>query len=130
MPVEFMRQCEIFRRKAIADLKAAEILFNADDVELDLTVALFHLQQAAEKLLKALLSNAGIHFEKLHDLRQLITLCKTNSISLPDYVNEFIELNPYAVEGRYAILHDDIADSGRFIQMMKEFERYVTLALP
>lgn len=129
MPAEFLHQYEIFIRKAHADLKSAEILFKADDVEIDISIVLFHLQQAAEKFLKALVSNHGTHFEKIHDLRRLIDLCHECGIVLPSYVEDFMELNPFAVEGRYSLIHDDMADVERFIDLLKQFEVFVATGL-
>jgi HEPN domain-containing protein len=129
MPGEFLHQYELFLRKAHADLRSAEILFKADDVEIDLSIVLFHLQQAAEKYLKALISHHGTHFEKIHDLRRLIDLCHECGIAIPDYTEDFVELNPFAVEGRYALLHDDMADAEQFIGLLKEFEIFVSTCL-
>lgn len=129
MPAEFLHQYELFLQKAHADLKSAEILFRADDIEIDMSIVLFHLQQAAEKYLKALISHHGTHFEKIHDLRRLIDLCNECGIPLPAYTEDFVELNPFAVEGRYALLHDDMADAERFLGMLKEFEVFVSNGL-
>jgi HEPN domain-containing protein len=57
--------------KADNDLKTARIGFD-HDAPLD-TVA-FHVQQAAEKMLKALLASRGIGYPLTHDLRALLNL--------------------------------------------------------
>ncbi|MEK6409399.1 MAG: HEPN domain-containing protein [Acidobacteriota bacterium] len=57
--------------KADNDLKMARIGFD-HDAPLD-TVA-FHVQQAAEKMLKALLASRGVDYPRTHDLRALINL--------------------------------------------------------
>jgi HEPN domain-containing protein len=129
MPGEFLRQYELFLRKAHADLRSAEILFKADDSEVDVSIVLFHLQQAAEKYLKALISHHGTHFEKIHDLRRLLDLCRECGITLPAYAEDFVELNPFAVEGRYALLHDDMADAERFLMLVNEFGEFAVSAL-
>jgi hypothetical protein len=53
---------EIDRRSAVACLDADPLLPSS---------AAYHCQQAAEKLLKAILVRAGIMFRRTHDLREL-----------------------------------------------------------
>ena len=65
MPDSMLRQYELFFRKGSADLKLATYALAIEDNELDMEIIFFHLQQAAEKYLKTLLSFNGIHFEKV-----------------------------------------------------------------
>lgn len=102
MPVKFPHQYEILLKKADGDLALVQHVLALVDKPIDAEIIFFHLQQAVEKYLKALICYNGVHFEKVHDIDKLITFCLNNSIDLPDYINVFIELNPYAVEGRYA----------------------------
>lgn len=125
MPDSFMRQWELLFRKANADLKLATYALAIEDNELDMEIVFFHLQQAAEKYLKALLSFNGIHFEKVHDIQRLIDVCITNSIELPAYTGSFVELNPFAVEGRYALIADDMADARKYIDLLNDLKDYV-----
>jgi HEPN domain-containing protein len=109
--VSFLNQYEILFKKAKADLSAANILykkFNEANSGLDLGLICFHLQQCAEKLMKAVLSKNQIEFPKIHDLDALLTIIKNNNIDLNPDRDLLIELNDYAVEGRYAIMQDDI----------------------
>jgi HEPN domain-containing protein len=109
--VNFVNQYEILFNKAKADLFAANILYarlNEGNSELDLEVICFHLQQCAEKLMKAVLSKKQIHFPNIHDLETLLNIVKTNGIDLNLDRDLLIELNDYAVEGRYSIMHDDL----------------------
>ena len=90
---------------------AANVLyerFNEGNSELDLEVICFHLQQCAEKLIKAVLSKSQINYPKIHDLETLLNILDNNSINLNPDRNLLIELSDYAVEGRYAIMHDDL----------------------
>jgi len=67
---QYLRQYEILYNKAKTDLLAAQILldqFKKSETDLDLEIIFFHLQQCAEKLLKALLSKNGIDYPKTHD---------------------------------------------------------------
>ena len=109
--VSFLNHYEILFNKAKADLFAANVLyarFNEGNSELDLEVICFHLQQCAEKLMKAVLSKSQINYPKIHDLETLLNLLDNNSINLNPDRNLLIELSDYAVEGRYTIMHDDI----------------------
>lgn len=122
MPGKFYSQAEIFFRKANADLKLAKYAFEVKDDELDVEIVFFHLQQAAEKYIKALLSHHGVHFGKIHDIERLISVCEENGVELPEYTREFIELNPYAVEGRYAMICDELSDAGKYIDLLELFK--------
>lgn len=73
-------------------------------------IMLFHIQQSVEKLIKALFSYHSIRFSKTHDLDELVELALERGIALPPFMDKLTELSPYAVEGRYAIMHDDLHD--------------------
>jgi HEPN domain-containing protein len=60
----------------------------------------FHAQQGAEKYLKALLTQYGVAFPKIHDLTELVALLPADARPvLPPGILE--ALNPYAIETRY-----------------------------
>lgn len=61
----------------------------------------FHCQQAAEKLLKALLSALAVRFRRTHDLQELMTLLENAGDPLPGAFAGLDELTPYAVDFRY-----------------------------
>lgn len=112
--VKYLRQYELFYKKAGVDFKAAQNLYEdvqKGDTELDLEIIFFHLQQAAEKLLKALLSFMKINFPKIHDLEELLNLIRQNNINLQTDNEKLTDLEDYAVEGRYSIIHDDFEDA-------------------
>jgi HEPN domain-containing protein len=129
MPVELLSMPELLCRKANADLKLAIYALTIEDEELDLEIIFFHLQQAAEKYMKSLLSSAGVHFEKVHDIRRLLDLCNSNGILLPPYSERFVELNPFAVEGRYALIVDDMDDAQQHIDLLKLLRIHVESVL-
>lgn len=83
--------------KSDEDWRASSLLL-ADECPL-VTPALFHLQQCAEKLLKALLIKRKIRFERRHDLSYLAEL--SGEQSLEPFAVLLAELNPFAVEVRY-----------------------------
>ena len=126
--MEFLKQYEIFFKKAKTDLKAAKILlenFEKGDEELDLETIMFHLQQSAEKLLKALLSYNGIHFTKTHDIEKLLKELKDNNIKILSESEELIELSEYGVEGRYSIIYDDLEDADNYIKILEKLVEFV-----
>jgi HEPN domain-containing protein len=67
----------------------------------------FHAQQAAEKLLKAVLANAGITYPVTHRLTELIDLINDAGLSFPEHMNDIRFLTPFAVEFRYDILPEE-----------------------
>lgn len=125
MPVKFIRQYELMYQKGTSDLALATHALAIDDTEIDIEIIFFHLQQAAEKYLKALLSFNDVHYEKIHDIRRLIGLCQANSIELPNQTEKLVDLNPFAVEGRYAVIADDMYDAQVFIALLRNMKVYV-----
>lgn len=128
----FLNQYEILFNKAKADLSAANVLYARlleGNSELDLEVICFHLQQCAEKLMKAVLSKNQIYQPRIHDLESLLNLLSDNSISYETDRELLIELNDYAVEGRYAIMHEELDNiKGIFVllsDMTNEAEKII-----
>ncbi len=63
--------------------------------------ACFHAQQCAEKYLKARLQEAGIAFDKAHNLMALLTLCLSLEPFWSAMSPQAISLTTYAVGYRY-----------------------------
>jgi len=117
--VGFVKYYEILLQKAAVDLRSATILYNDfqnGNSELDLEVILFHLQQAAEKCLKSLLSFNQIHYPRVHDLEVLLNMILENKIPLDIDSDHLIDLSDFAVEGRYSVLHDDLVDVEQYFK--------------
>lgn len=129
MPGKFPHQYEILFKKAEADLALVELVLSLENQPIEVDIIFFHLQQAAEKYLKTLVCYNGVHFEKIHDIDKIITLCRSNSIDLPDYIEVFIDLNPYAVEGRYAVIADDMDEADGYAKLLRQFSEFVSEAL-
>lgn len=87
-------------QKAANDLRSAEIGLR-HEAPLD-TVA-FHLQQAAEKLMKGLLASRGIVYPKTHDLDELLDLIPAEFPDIHSFRERLLGWNSYAVEMRYDI---------------------------
>lgn len=67
----------------------------------------FHSQQAAEKYLKAYLTQRQIEFPKTHSIRELLGLVRTVDGGLAERLHPAVALTPYGVEARYP---GDLAD--------------------
>lgn len=61
----------------------------------------FHAQQAAEKLVKAVLAARAIRYERSHDLRYLIELLQEAGVDFPLDPDRVDELTDFAVPLRY-----------------------------
>lgn len=107
----FLNQYQILFNKAKADLAAANVLYQKlldGDSYLDQEIICFHLQQCAEKLIKSVLSKNEIYFPKIHDLETLLNLLAENNLDLNANKDILIELNDFAVEGRYAVVQEEL----------------------
>jgi HEPN domain-containing protein len=126
-----MKKCDIkssadmFLYKGTVDINAAKHLltsFEKEEIDIDLEVIMFHLQQASEKLLKSLLSNKKVRVQKTHDIHQLIEMCHDNGIKLVEQVEFLEKLTDYAVEGRYTIIDDDLHDAEECIDLLMKLQ--------
>lgn len=91
----------------------------------------FHSQQAAEKYLKCLLTCLGIQAPRTHDLKVLAVLIPLDS-PLRVRVEDLVELNPYAIDVRYA---DDwreprLCDAERALSLASQVRAAVRELLP
>jgi hypothetical protein len=125
MPNKFQHQYEIYYNKATADLVLVQQVFVLQNPLIDKCIILFHLQQAAEKYLKSFLSFNKIHFGKLHDIKKILDLYIENGIKIPPEAEAFVELTPYAVEGRYDFITDENIDIPRFIILLEQLKMFV-----
>lgn len=119
----FKQQYEVFLIKAKQDLVLVEQIKNNPEVASE--IKYFHLQQGVEKALKSLLSFKGVEFPKTHDLEDLIDLAGNNRISLPESMNILVELTPYAVEFRYALIIDSLHEPDYYLEYAREFIKFV-----
>lgn len=86
-------QALLLLRKAEADLALVDEVLASPRVTDD--VVGFHCQQAAEKLLKALLSELGVLFPRTHNLRFLMELLTDAGHGLPPDLADVDFLTPY-----------------------------------
>ena len=128
MAEKFLKQYEIFYKKAKIDLKVAQNILrdlrNGDD-DLDFDTVYFHLQQAAEKLLKSILSFYEVRFPKIHDIAELLELFKENKIAIILDAEILLPLSYYAVSGRYMIL-TEVENPDKYIDFLIILTKYVS----
>lgn len=88
----------IFKR-ADGDLRTAEYLLASSDEEFR-RQACFHLQQATEKFLKALLAHFEISYRLTHDLELLVSDIQKVDPTFPAI--DFSRMDDYGVQIRYS----------------------------
>jgi len=95
----------------------------ADSERVSNAVFGFHCQQAAEKLLKALLSELGVQFGKTHNLKLLMDLLHDVGEPLPADLAELDILTPFAAFFRYEYLSPqsslDRSEARTMVQMLR-----------
>jgi HEPN domain-containing protein len=67
----------------------------------------FHGQQAAKKLLKAVLAAHGVDFPRTHSIRFLLDLLDDRHLAPPSDLHRVVELYPFGVQLRYEAPIDD-----------------------
>lgn len=87
--------------KAKEDLSAARALIVAGD-QADQVVG-FHLQQAAEKALKAVLASEAVEIPRTHDLAYVVESLSDLGVGLPEAVASCEWLTPWGVLFRYDV---------------------------
>jgi len=92
-------QADLFLRKAAQDEAVLDLILTSDRVSDEIVG--FHCQQAAEKLLKALLSDLGIPFKRTHDIGGLTDLLAKSGTALPHEFSELDTLTPFGAVYRY-----------------------------
>lgn len=68
----------------------------------------FHFHQAAEKFLKAYIVKNDLDFRPVHNLIELLEICKTKDPSFQELRNSCVFLNPFYIETRYPIEWEDV----------------------
>ncbi|WP_305046465.1 HEPN domain-containing protein [Geoalkalibacter sp.] len=83
-------------------------------------------QQAAEKLLKALLADFGVDFPRTHNLRLLMDLLTDAGFHLPESLADLDFLTPYGTLFRYEHLPSDSNLERRlFLRMVQALREMV-----
>ena len=71
----------------------------------------FHAQQAAEKMLKALLVFHGVDPRRTHDLLDLLGDCLAVDLGVEELRESCLALNPYSVQVRYPLPYPEPGES-------------------
>lgn len=104
-------------QRAGGDLRAARLLLATGEDDL-LDIICFHAQQCAEKAVKALLTYHGVDPPHTHDLDTLLRAAP-EATGVGVGVADLVDLDPYAVELRYAddVSHVERSDAERAIEI-------------
>ena len=115
--------------KSQHDLGSAAVLMAAETPYLD--TAVYHCQQAVEKVLKAWLTHSGIPFEKTHDLTALLDLCTPVRPQFERWREAVEELTPYATFFRYPgdVLEPALADAQSALALARDMVSDITQAI-
>ena len=97
--MKHLEQALLFLQKAGEDEALLDEVINSKRVS-DGTFG-FHCQQAAEKLLKAVLSKLCVGFRHTHDLRELMDMLADAGHPVPENLSDLDALTPYATLLRY-----------------------------
>lgn len=92
-------QARLLLRKAAQDQAVLEKLL--DDPAIDDETLGYHAQQAAEKLLKALLAHAGHNYPRSHSIGLLLDLLEAHGLPLPERFQAVEALTPFGTVFRY-----------------------------
>ncbi len=91
----------------------------------------FHCQQAAEKLLKAILSFYDIDFPRTHNLRFLMDLLADAGHRLPDEFSDLDTLTPYGTLFRYEdIPAETVIDRENLLKLIRALKVYTQNQIP
>ena len=117
--------------KAEADFAAA-LLMRRSRKKHSRDIVCFHLQQCAEKYLKARLEEAGIAYPKTHDLEKLLRLTLPVEPTWLHLLPPLTALTSYAVEVRYPGRTASAADARTQVRTATAFRKLArkSLGLP
>ena len=120
--------CRELLEKADHDMAAASI---GAQHGAPLDTVCFHLQQAAEKMLKGLLSFAGVRYPLTHDLDEILALATPAFPALSAFLDRFEGFTPYAVELRYSSsFYPSEEEVSAGLELVKELRSLVNSLLP
>ena len=120
-------QARLLATKAEHDFQLAKLGL-ASNAALD--GVCFHLQQVAEKLLKALLSLHDVEYPLTHNLQVLLDLVVADYPQLDAMRVQLTALSPYAVEMRYDDIYPDREEVLEACQTIDSFRQAVHNLLP
>lgn len=105
---------------AYADLQTVEVIISREDLS---GIASFHVQQAIEKTLKAILEEKCIEIPKIHKLKTLFSIVPQDFLK---FYNDFIVKAPdeLYIEARYPGEFGLLTHGKPSVEDVEEFYRY------
>jgi HEPN domain-containing protein len=97
-------------RKAEGDESILDRLL--DDLDVPDEMLGFHVQQAVEKRLKAVLAFHEVDYDRTHSIGYLTAVLEHHGIDLPQWREQIEELTPWAVAARYDDRTEEVLDRG------------------
>ncbi len=117
-------QAQLLQRKAAQDLAVLRKLIN--DPTINTETLGFHAQQAAEKLIKALLALGGHDYPRTHDLGVLLDLLAAVDVLIPNALLTVENLTPFGTVFRYDDLPLDVSiDRQEWLPLLLTLEEFV-----
>jgi HEPN domain-containing protein len=98
----------LLTRKAEGDESILDRLLDDPDIPDDALG--FHVQQAVEKRLKAVLAFHEVEYDRTHSVSYLTALLEHHGIDPPECREQIEELTPWAVAARYEDRFEDVLD--------------------
>ena len=125
MDKEKKAEWEGWIKRAISDYNSAKKLVEGDEKYLD--TAVYHCQQAVEKILKSFFIYKDIQFEKVHSIVYLVSKCAKIEKSFEKWYEAAEVLTPYATAFRYPgdYFEPEIEDVDEAIRYAKEIINFV-----
>jgi HEPN domain-containing protein len=119
----------LLQRKAAQDLAVLDRLL--DDPAIDNETLGYHAQQAAEKLIKALLALHGHDYPRSHNIGLLLDLLASHDIPLPERFEALQTLTPFGTVFRYddLPLEEDTPDRRSWPPLLHDLQSCVTAAI-
>jgi HEPN domain-containing protein len=105
-------------RKAEGDESVLDRLLNDPDVPDEILG--FHVQQAVEKRLKAVLASRGIEYDRTHSIGYLTSVLEHHGVDPPDCREQIEELTPWAIAARYDDSFDEVLDRGAMEELLSK----------
>lgn len=115
-------------RKAAQDEALIDAVLTSDQVSDEIVG--FHCQQAAEKILKALLSDLEVRFRKTHEIGALMALLAQAGHALPDQFENLDMLTPFGAIYRYEDYDEDVSlNRDAALALVRELRAWVETEL-
>lgn len=116
-------EAQALLRVAEQDRIAAEVLARHPDAPL--SAVGFHIQQYAEKVIKAVLVSNAVIFRRTHDLEELANLLQAENIELPLSRSLLRQLNQFAVTARYLLIETPFLDDETAITILNDVQAWL-----